>query len=130
MAGKSTAVTSGLELRKTVANLARQLSLDVREEVQVGRRLWGSRRKIDVIVTHPESRRSLGLECKYQDQVGSAEEKIPATISDIAAWPIAGLVVFAGKGISPNMRSYLLSTGKAVEFEDLEAWLKLFFGLS
>ena len=45
-------------------------------------------------------------------------------------WPIAGLVVFAVKGISPNMRSYLLSTGEAVEFEDLEAWLKLFFGLS
>ena len=59
---------------------------------------------------------------------GTAEEKIPATIQNIAAWPIPGLVVFAGGGFSDNMRSYLHSTGKAVAFEDLESWLRLFFG--
>lgn len=60
---------------------------------------------------------------------GSAEEKIPATIQDISAWPIPGLVVFAGNGFSTNMTSYLHSTGKAVAFDDLEGWLALFFGL-
>ena len=39
------------------------------------------------------------------------------------------LVVFSGTGFSVNMRSYLHSTGKAVGLEDLEAWLRLFFGL-
>jgi hypothetical protein len=100
----------------------------VRSQVRVGRRLWGSERKIDVVLVHPQTRRSLGLECKFQGGSGSADEKIPATISDIAAWPIQGLVVFAGDGFSRNMRSYLLSTGKAVEFEDLEDWLRLYFG--
>ena len=58
--------------------------------------------------------RAWGIECKWQGVGGSAEEKIPATIQDIAAWPIPGLVVFAGQGFSSNMTSYLHSTGKAV----------------
>ena len=39
-------------------------------------------------------------------------------------------MVFAGQGFSTNMTSYLHSTGKAVSFEDLEGWLRLFFGLA
>ena len=61
---------------------------------------------------------------------GSAEEKIPATIKDIEVWPIPGLVVFAGEGFTENMKSFLISTGKAVEFDELRPWLCLFFGLS
>lgn len=94
----------------------------------MGRRVWGARRVIDVILKDPDSRTSLGLECKYQGGPGSAEEKVPATIEDIRAWPIRGLVVFAGEGFTPNMRAYLVSTGMAVEWEDLEPWLRLFFG--
>ena len=81
------------------------------------------------MLTHPQSRKTLGLECKFQGVRGTAEEKIPATIKDIEAWPIPGLVVFAGAGFTENMRSFLISTGKAVEFEDLKPWLCLFFGL-
>jgi hypothetical protein len=76
-----------------------------------------------------ETRVRLGIECKYQATTGTAEEKIPTTIQDISAWPIPGIVVFEGKGFSPFMRSFLVASGKAVEFEDLEAWLRLFFGL-
>lgn len=129
MPGLASAVQSGQELERAVAELGRSLGLEVRQQVRVARRLWGAERRIDVILTYRETRRSLGLECKYQGSSGTAEEKIPATISDIAAWPIPGLVVFSGGGFSPNMRQYLHSTGKAVEFEDLEPWLVLFFGL-
>jgi len=129
MPGGRIALRNAAELQRAVVEIATRLGLDVREEVRVGRRLWGSERNIDVVVTHRESRRSLGLECKYQGVGGSAEEKIPATISDIAAWPIPGLVVFSGEGFSANMRSYLHSTGKAVELEDLEPWVRLHFGL-
>ena len=38
-------------------------------------------------------------------------------------------MVFAGAGFSANMRSYLLSTGRAVELTDLRPWLQLYFGL-
>jgi hypothetical protein len=61
---------------------------------------------------------------------GSAEEKIPATIQDISAWPIPGIVVFAGAGFSQNMRAYLYSTGRAVALEDLQPYLELFFGIA
>ena len=130
MPGGKTAVSSGHALRDQVAEIGRELKLEVRKEVKVGRRLWGSVRNIDVVLTHPESRRSLGIECKFQATPGTAQEKIPSTINDIRAWPIRGLVVFAGKGFSENMRTYLHSTGLAVDLEDLENWLILYFGLS
>ena len=127
MPGRDT--SSGRELESKIAELAVGLGLQVRRRVKVGRRLWGAVREIDVVVTDTQLRRSIGLECKYQGVAGSAEEKIPATIRDIEAWPIPGLVVYEGVGFSTNMRSYLLSTGKAVAFNDLEDWLRLFFGI-
>lgn len=129
MAGKGKAVRSGNELRDVVAEIGRRLGLDVEIEVAVGRRVWGARRRIDVVLKHTGSRVSLGVECKYQGSSGSAEEKIPATLEDIRAWPIRGIVVYSGAGFSSNMESFLLSTGMAVELADLEPWLELYFGL-
>jgi PD-(D/E)XK nuclease superfamily domain len=129
MPGRATAVLNGDELVREVLALAARLGLDTRTQVRVGRRIWGAVRRIDVVLTHKETRRTLGLECKFQGSQGTAEEKIPSTIQDIAAWPIPGLVVFSGTGFSPNMTAFLIATGKAVEFEDLPAWLALYFGL-
>ena len=129
MAGKAEAPQSGNQFRDQVAELAQSLDLLVDKEVEVGRRLWGAKRKIDLVLTAPESRRRLGIECKWQDSRGTVEEKIPTTISDIASWPIDGIVVYHGEGFSRNMRSYLDSTGKAIEFPHLEDWLRLYFGL-
>ncbi len=129
MPGRSTAVASGRDLRDAVEKVGRDLELDVETEVAVGRRIWGAKRRIDVVLKHPETRVSLGVECKFQDTRGTAEEKIPATITDIKAWPIRGIVVYSGKGFTANMKSYLLSTGMAVELPDLRKWLELYFGL-
>jgi hypothetical protein len=129
MPGRAAAVHSGAELRDTVAQLGRALGLDARTEVRVARRLWGAVRCIDVVLTRADTGKTLGVECKYQGGGGSAEEKVPATIQDIAAWPIPGIVVFGGDGFSSNMVAYFHSTGKAVAVDELEAWLRLFFGL-
>jgi hypothetical protein len=129
MAGKGLAVANGEELVRAVVSMAGELSLEAHEQVRVGRRIWGAVRHIDVVITHPLTRKTLGIECKYQAVSGTAEEKIPSVISDIAAWPIPGLVVFAGAGFTENMKLFLISTGKAVEFSDLKPWLCLFFGL-
>jgi hypothetical protein len=129
MPGRATAVKNGDELVTDVVTLAVELGLKARTQVRVARRIWGAVRRIDVVLTHAETRRTLGVECKFQGSQGTAEEKIPSTIQDIAAWPIPGIVVFAGEGFSPNMVAFLISTGKAVEFEDLRAWLSLYFGL-
>ncbi len=130
MAGGAKAVTSGDQLKDLVSDLGEKLGLETRQEYKVARRIWGAERHIDVILKNPANGKTLGVECKFQGGAGSAEEKVPATIQDIAAWPIDGIVVFAGDGFTENMRSYLISTGKAVEFKDLEPWLRLFFGLA
>ena len=129
MSGGRTAIASGSDLEREVALQAERLGLRVGNQIRVGRRLWGAERRIDLVLRKDDAGRSLGIECKYQGVGGSAEEKIPATIQDIAAWPIPGIVVFAGRGFSDNMRAYLHSTGKAVAHEDLHGWLTLFFGL-
>lgn len=129
MPGGSSAPKSGKDLEDAVCRLATELKLEVRRGVVAARRLWGAKRTIDIVLRHRDGGKTLGIECKFQAVAGSAEEKIPATIHDIGAWPIPGLVVFDGEGFTENMKSYLVSSGRAVEFHDLEDWLRLFFGL-
>ncbi len=129
MPGKGLAVSNGDELVQAVASLATELGLETRQQVRVARRIWGAVRHIDVVLTHPQTRKTLGIECKFQGVPGTAEEKIPSVINDISAWPIPGLVVFGGQGFTENMKLFLISTGKAVEFPELRPWLCLFFGL-
>lgn len=129
MPGRGLAVANGDDLVQAVVQLASGLGLESHQQVRVARRIWGAVRHIDVVLTHAQTRKTLGIECKYQKVSGTAEEKIPSVINDIAAWPIPGLVVFEGTGFTENMRSFLISTGKAVEFCDLKPWLCLFFGL-
>lgn len=116
-------------LEAAVAAIGSELGLQVRTQVKVGRRIWGSVRRIDVVVTEPDLRRSLGIECKWQSKSGTAERQIPTTIEDIGAWPMPGIVCFAGPGFTSDMRSFLLASGKAVELDDLETWLRLYFVL-
>jgi len=129
MPGRAQAVANGEELKHAVMESAAALGLKVESEVKVGRRIWGTKRYIDVVLTDPHSKLKLGVECKYQGTGGTAEEKIPATIQDIKAWPIRGIVVMDGPGFSENMKGYLISTGMAVEYEDLDHWLRLYFAL-
>lgn len=129
MPGKGSAPKSGGDLKQRVVALAHRLGLKAQSEVKAARRLWGQKRYIDVVITDEKSGKRLGIECKFQATSGTAEEKIPATIQDIAYWPIPGIVVIDGEGFSENMRGYLMATGKVVWFEELEDWLRLYFGV-
>ena len=123
-------VACGKDLEQAVADVARTLGLQARTQVRVARRLWGAERP-----HRPRAAASrLGPEPGHRVQVPGhgrlgGRKRSPATIQDIAAWPIPGIVVFEGAGFSANMRAYLHSTGKAVAYEDLAGWLTLFFGL-
>ncbi len=130
MPGTGTAPRKGEELKQRVVELAGTLDLKAETEVRAARRLWGAKRRIDVVLTREKTGKVLGIECKYQGTSGSAEEKIPATIKDIEYWPIRGIVVIDGPGFSSNMMGFLMATGKAVWFEDLKDWLKLYFVLN
>ena len=117
------------DLENAVAETARGIGLEAAQQVTFGRRIWGSGRRIDVLITHPESSLRLGVECKLQTTSGTAQEKIPATLEDIRAWPIRGIVVFAGDGFSDDFKAFIRSSGQAIEFDEFEVWLRLFFGL-
>ena len=122
-------IRTGAQLEHAVADLGRALGLEVRTQVRIGRRVWGRRRHIDVVLRSPELRTRLGIECKYQGVSGTAEEKIPATMEDMESWPFRGLVVFHGSGFSQSFPAYIRGKGRAIEFEELADWLVEFFDL-
>jgi hypothetical protein len=123
------AVVAGAKLVDRVDDLAVSLGLDVHREFRLGRRVWGAERRIDLLLTQPATRVRLGVECKVQNSGGSAEEKLLATVQDIETWPMRGLVVLDGNGFSVAMRNHVVGSGRAVDFDDLEVWLRIFFRL-
>ncbi len=129
MPGKGRAVTQGRNLQWKVVELAQVLGLETRMEVKAARRIWGAERRIDVVLKEESTRKLLGVECKFQKVKGSAEEKIPSMLKDIEHWPIPGIVVIDGPGFSKGMENFLLASGKVIQFEDLEDWLRLYFAL-
>ena len=122
-------IESGPDLERAVVRVGEALGLEAETQVTLGQRIWGRRRQIDVLLTRPDTGVMLGVECKFQRTAGSTEEKILATITDIDAWPIRGIVVMHGDGFSPDFKAFTRSSGKMVEFDELSAWLRFYFGL-
>lgn len=129
MSEKNNAIENCNDLVKRIVQMAKDLELVAIEQYPAGKRIWGSNRKIDVVMADPKTRKVLGIECKFQKTPGTTEEKIPAVIEDIKSWPISGIIVYGGEGMTQNMKSFLVSTGKALEFDELESWVKLYFGI-
>jgi hypothetical protein len=119
---------SGARFEGEVEAVIRTLGLAYLRQAKMGVSILGRQRLVDFVV-YDESGRSLGIECKYQRAPGSAEDKLVHTIEDFDARPIKHVLVFGGEGFSRNIRGYLLSSGKAVELEQLRNYLVFFFGL-
>lgn len=122
-------IESGRDLERAVVRVGEALGLEAETQVPLGQRIWGRNRRIDVVLTRPDTGVMLGVECKFQQVSGSTEEKILATIADIDAWPIRGLVVVHGDGFSPDFKAFVRSSGKAIEFAELDTWMRFYFGL-
>ncbi len=122
-------IKSGAQLERAVVRVGKALGLEAETQVALGQRIWGRNRRIDVVLTRPDTGLMLGVECKFQRVLGTAEEKIPATIADIEAWPIRGIVVVHGDGFSADFKAFVRSSGKAIEFGELTTWLRFYFGL-
>ncbi len=76
--------------------------LTVYEEVHLGTSIIGKQRRIDLFVLGPEGQ-ALCVECKYQDSSGTADEKIPYALNDMASQRIPGVIVYAGGGFSAGV---------------------------
>jgi hypothetical protein len=75
----------------------------VYREVNLGKTIIGKDRQIDVFVVRPSDQKALAIECKYQDALGSVDEKIPYALDDLRALWIPGCLVYAGRGWSKGV---------------------------
>ena len=73
--------------------------LKVYNEVSLGTSIIGKQRRTDLLMLDAHGA-ALAIECKYQDGAGTADEKIPYALNDMAAQRIAGVIVYAGSGFS------------------------------
>jgi len=126
--GQNQPVSTGAAVEAEVAKVIQQLDLSYLRQVKMGVSILGRRRVADFLV-YDHAGRSLGIECKYQQTPGSAEDKLVHTITDFDARPVSHILVFGGEGFSKNIKGYLLSTGKAVELKQLRNYLVFYFGL-
>jgi hypothetical protein len=84
--------------------------LSVYREVSLGKSIIGKNRRLDIFALHEESGRALAIECKCQEVSGTADEKIPYTLQDLAAMHIPAFVVYAGRGFSDGVLHLLQSS--------------------
>lgn len=87
--------------------------LAVYREVSLGKSIIGKNRRVDVFAVHNESSKALAIECKVQTTSGTADEKIPYTLQDLAAMHVPAFVVYAGPGFSEGVLHLLRSSERA-----------------
>jgi hypothetical protein len=108
---------TGNEYRKLIGRYVTRAyanrGIRVYEEVSLGTSIIGKRRRVDLLVVQTDSDRALALECKYQDSSGTADEKIPYALQDLAAMAVPGVIVYAGQGFSEGVLHLLQSSARA-----------------
>lgn len=77
--------------------------LSVYREVSMGKTIIGKNRHVDILVLHEASSAVLAIECKYQDTLGTVDEKIPYAIQDMQAMGVPVCLVYAGAGFSAGI---------------------------
>jgi hypothetical protein len=85
----------------------------VYREVRVGKSIIGKNRCIDVFCVREEDSKAFAVECKYQESVGTVDEKIPYALDDLDALPMAGCIAYAGKGFSDGVLHMLNASPRA-----------------
>ena len=77
--------------------------LEVYREVFLGKTVIGKNRRIDILALHRPTSRALCIECKFQDKLGTVDEKIPYAIDDLRAMNMPVCLVYAGEGFSEGV---------------------------
>src|SRR5688572_5170219 len=87
--------------------------LKVYREVRIGKSIIGKNRCIDVFVVCERDNKAFAIECKFQESVGTVDEKIPYAIDDLRALPMAGCIAYAGRGFSEGVLHMLRASPHA-----------------
>lgn len=87
--------------------------VEVYDEINAGTSMIGKQRRLDLLLLHRDSGKALALECKYQDTSGTADEKIPYALQDLATLRMPAAIVYAGTGFSMGVLHLLQSSEMA-----------------
>ena len=88
-------------------------ALKVYREVRIGKSIIGKNRCIDVFAVCERDNKAFAIECKFQESVGTVDEKIPYALDDLRALPMAGCIAYAGKGFSEGVLHMLRAAPQA-----------------
>jgi hypothetical protein len=98
---------TGHQYRDVVAAYIHQnysaMGLVVYREVSLGKTIIGKDRQIDVFVLRTSDQKAIAIECKYQDALGTVDEKIPYALQDLEALWVPGCLLYAGRGWSKGV---------------------------
>jgi hypothetical protein len=105
---------TGYEYKRLVARYLLQeyapRGIQIYDEVNIGTSIIGKQRRIDLLLVEPARNQALAIECKYQDVSGTADEKIPYALRDLAALRMPACIVYAGSGFSEGVLHLLQSS--------------------
>jgi hypothetical protein len=87
--------------------------VQVFREVPLGKTIIGKDRRVDILVLEQSTKRALAIECKFQDQFGTTDEKIPYALDDLVALRIPACLCYAGDGFSHGIRHLLAASHMA-----------------
>jgi hypothetical protein len=108
---------SGAEYANLIAGyVARRFDargVKVYREIKVGKSIIGKNRCIDVFCLSEKAGTAFAIECKFQDSEGTVDEKIPYSLDDLQAMPMAGCIAYAGKGFSSGVLHMLRASTRA-----------------
>jgi hypothetical protein len=85
----------------------------VYREVPFGKTIIGKNRRIDIVLIEEASRTAMAIECKYQDSLGTADEKIPYALEDVMQIGMPVCLAYAGEGFSQGIRHMLAASATA-----------------
>ncbi len=77
--------------------------LTVYREVSMGKTIIGKNRHVDILVLREQSAGVLAIECKFQETLGTVDEKIPYAINDLQAMGVPVCLAYAGSGFSAGI---------------------------
>jgi hypothetical protein len=121
-------LTSG-EFERLIALIGLSLGLDYRRRLTVGKTIYGRDREVDVLFRDGRSGNRLAVEAKYQRVAGTADEKLPYAVLNLATLPLPGVIVYGGGGFHIGALHWLCANTKATDIARLQEWLTVFFAL-
>ena len=130
LAGKIDALElTAPEFERVIALIGSSLGLDYRRRLTVGKTIYGKDREVDVLFRDARNGNRLAVEAKYQRVSGTADEKLPYAVLNLATLPLPGVIVYGGGGFHQGSLHWLCANTRATDIARLGEWLTVFFAL-